>query len=56
MKMDARPLSDHEVEAVSGAFVNCTPPSEPIPTDTRVGDWTFIDQFASRLPSWVRPR
>ena len=55
MKMDVRSLSDLELEVVFGGVINCTPPSEPIPADTRVGDWTFVDQFASRLPSWVRP-
>jgi hypothetical protein len=55
MKMDGRSLSDLELEVVCGGVINCTPPSEPIPA-ARAGDWTFVDQFASILPSWVRPR
>jgi hypothetical protein len=51
-----RELTAKELDAVSGGVINCTPPTEPIPTDVRVGDWTFVDQFASILPSWVRQR
>jgi hypothetical protein len=55
---DIRPLSQLELNAVCGGVTEggCILPIKIVVLPVPGGDWVFVDQFASRLPSWVQPR
>jgi hypothetical protein len=55
-KGEIRHLTPVEIAAVTGGVVagGCIVTKTIVPTVVS-GDWVFVDQFASRLPSWVQP-